>query len=323
MDKRKTVYKPNPKKPDTIRPAVCAHAQMQEGVEAFLAEIKRRKQSPLTIGKRRYDLRLFTAFLEERDIRRFQDVTRRTLDQFRLWLMDQGYSEAIQESTTRAAQLLLRFLAARGDLFEDPAAHLKIPKAPMKFGTVLSISEMRRLLRGPDLTTPEGIRDRAMIEILYATAMRRGELFGLKVFDVDLDRATVRVCGKNGKERLLPLGRQAVQYLRLYLTDSRPRFQPRLSTQYEELWLSCLRKPVTYAMINVMIRGYAAAAGLNKPTDPHTIRRTCATHLLLGGAHPVAVAQLLGHADLTSLGHYLRTTVGDLKRAHAQTKPGQ
>lgn len=323
MYKEKYVYQPKAKKPATFRPAGCAHAPLRAGVEDFLAELKHRKQSPLSVGKREYDLRLFTAFLEERDIRRFQDVTRRTLDQFRLWLIDQGYSASIQESTPRAAQLLFRFLAARGDLFEDPAAHLKIPKAPLNLGTVLSVNEMRRLLSAPDVTTPQGLSDRAMLEVLYSTAMRRGELIGLKVFDVDLDRATVRVCGKNRKERLLPLGKQAAHYLRLYLTEARPTLQPRLARVPEALWISRYRQAVKEATVSAMIRRYAAAVKLAKPTDTHAFRRTCATHLLLGGAHPVAVAQLLGHADLTSLSHYLRTTIGDLKRAHAQTKPGQ
>jgi integrase/recombinase XerD len=321
MNKRKNVCDLR-KSRQYIRPRECCHAALQQGVEDFLAAMRRRL-SLNSLVKRRSDLRVFTYYLETADIRRFQDVDRRALDKFRLWLLDRGYGESMRETCTRAVQLLLRFLAARGDLFEDPAAHLKIPKAPVTLGTVLSIHEMRRLLSAPDMATPQGFRDRTMLEVLYATGVRKGELLGMKVFDADLEQRTARVIGKNSKERVVPLGKQATQCLRAYLRDIRPKLQPKLSRQNEELWLSRERKPLGGVSVNVLIRQYAKTAGIKKAVDAHTFRRTCATHLLLGGAHPVAVAQLLGHADLTSLSHYLRTTVGDLKRAHAQTKPGQ
>ncbi len=306
-----------------FRPRETPHAALQQGVDAFLEDLKRRKLNPQSIHKRRGDLRGFTYYLETHGIARFQDVTRRTLDLFRLWLLESGYSDSMQESCMRAVQLMFRLLAARGELFEDPAATVEIPKAPLRMGTVLSVREMRRLLSMPDLTTLQGVRDRAMMELLYSTGMRRGELMGLKVFDVNLDNATTRVHGKFDKERILPLGKQAVRYVRLYLTDVRPKLQPLLSRQHEDLWLSRNRRLIGEALPAVRIAGYVKAAGIAKPVDAHTFRRTCATHLLLGGAHPVAVAQLLGHADLESLSHYLRTTVGDLKRAHAQTNPGK
>ena len=161
------------------------------------------------------------------------------------------------------------------------------------------------------------------MEVLYATGVRRSELIGMKVFDLDLDRETVRVVGKNSKERIVPLGKQATQCLRIYLRDIRPKFQPKLSRHSEELWLGRYQRPLCDASVNILVRKHTKAVGLKKTVDVHTFRRSCATHLLQGGAHPVAVAQLLGHADLTSLSHYLRTTVSDLKRAHAQTKPGK
>lgn len=323
MNKGKNLREPSPlKQRKHLRPRESVHAALQQGVDAFLA-VQRRKLKPTSLTKRRSDLRVFTFHLETVGIERFQDVKRDTLDRFRLWLLDHGYGESMRETCTRAVQLLFRWLAERGDLFEDPAAHLKIPKAPVKLGTVLTVSEMRRLLRAPNMTTIQGFRDRTMMEVLYATGVRKGELLGMKVFDLDLDRETVRVVGKNGKERIVPLGKQAAQCLRVYLRDVRPKFQPKLSRQNEELWLSRQQRPMVDISVNNIIRKHARAAGLKKTVDAHTFRRTCATHLLQGGAHPVAVAQLLGHADLTSLSHYLRATVSDLKRAHAQTKPGQ
>jgi len=323
MNKGKNVQGPDPdKQRKWLKPRESIHAALQEGVDAFLKAQSRRLKAT-SLKKRRSDMRVFTFYLETVGIERFQDVKRDTFDRFRLWLLDTGYGESMRESCTRAVQMLYRWLAERGDLFEDPAAHMKIPKAPVKMGTVLTVNEMRRLLRIPDMATITGFRDRTIMEVLYATGVRKCELIGMKVFDLDLERETVRVVGKNGKERIVPLGKQAAQCLRVYLRDIRPKYQPRLSRDYEELWLGRYQKPIVDAAVNQMVRKYAKAAGLKKAVDVHTFRRSCATHLLQGGAHPVAVAQLLGHADLTSLSHYLRTTVRDLKRAHAQTKPGQ
>lgn len=295
---------------------------LRTGLESFLAALSARKRSPETVKKRHADLWRFLCYLDRHWIYRYQDVDALILDGYRLYLMDEGYSDSILEASIRAITLLYRFLEETGVVFENPARGLKTPKAPFSLGVVLSVDEMRRLLSAPDLSTPVGVRDRAIVEMLYSTGMRRGELVGLRVYDVDLDKEVVRVCGKGQKERMLPLGRHAMHYLRLYLRDARAKLQPKISLRPEALWLNRARSALRLQALSAMINKYAREAGLSKPVDTHTFRRTCATHLLEGGAHPAAVARLLGHVDLKSLGYYLRTTTTDLRKAHARSKPG-
>lgn len=298
-----------------------ANAALKAIVEGFLAALRARKQSPQTVKKRRDTLRKLLLYLEARHIERFADVDGPMLEAFRLCLVDHGYSENEIEHTQRATQFLFRHLEEQNLIFDNPAERLKIRKATVTLGKVLTEREANRLLAAPDVTRPKGLRDRAILEVLYATGMRRGEAAGLAVHDVDLEHATVKVQGKGSKQRLIPLGKHAVHYLRLYLQEARPRLLPKLSPPTDALWVDHFRKRLSLQGVCGVVKRYAAEAGV--PADPHTMRRTCATQLLRGGAHPAVVARILGHADMTSLSHYLRTTITDLKETHARTNPGR
>ena len=301
-----------------------ANAHLQSEADKYLADLKARKYTPGSIKKRRDSLRKFLLYLEQTGINRFQDVDLKTLEAYRLCLIDHEYSDYCIESDLRAVQLCFQYLEEQGLLFENPAQWFKIRKAPVNLGIVLTEREVNKMLSVPDTSTYIGLRDRAILEVLYSTAMRRGELKSLKLHDIDLDRATVRVTkGKGGKQRLLPLGKQAVKFLRLYLEQVRPRYLPKFAAAPDALWLCPRRKAVGLVTINTMIRRCGKLAGIKKPVDTHTMRRTCATHMLRGGAHPVVVAELLGHAGLKTLSHYLRTSIKDLQHAHAQSKPGR
>jgi len=298
-----------------------ANAALKETAEAFLAVLKARKQSPATIKKRRDCLRKFLLFLEGKGIERFADVDGRTLELFRLCLIEHDYSPNEIEATLRSTQFLFRYLEETNRIFDNPAERLKIRKPPLTLGTVLSEREIQRLLAVPDLTKPRGLRDRALLEVLYSTGMRRSEAVGLAIHDADLDRATVKVRGKFGKQRIIPLGKHAVKYLRLYLQEARPRLLPKLSPPSDALWLDRRRKGMPAQSVCHVVKVCAEKAGV--VADTHTLRRTCATQLLRGGAHPVVVAQILGHSGLRSLSHYLRTTITDLQKAHSLTNPGK
>ncbi len=299
------------------------NAALTGPVDEFLADLRARKFSPQSITKRKDDLRKLLIYLEARGIGALADVDLKTLEAYRFALVDHGYGDSSIESALRAASLFFRFLEERGKLFENPAKRLKVPKAPVIMGTVLTEKEIRKLLAQPDVTRPQGLRDRAILEVLYSTGMRRGEAVALTVFDVHLDEATVKVTGKGRKQRLLPLGKHAVKYLRLYMKEARPRFCPKLCPAPDALWLDRRRQGLSTQGITHLISLYGKQAKLGKSVDAHAIRRTCATLLLRGGAHPVVVAQLLGHSGLRSLSHYLRTTITDLQKAHSISNPGK
>lgn len=298
-----------------------ANAALTQLVEAFLGTLKARRQSPATVKKRRDSLRKLLLFLQGKGIERFADVDARTLDAFRLCLVEHDYSPSEIESSLRSTQFLFRYLEDTNQLFDNPAERLKIQKPPLTLGTVLSEREVLRLMAVPDLTNPRGLRDRALLEVLYSTGLRRGEAVGLTLHDVDLDRATVKVHGKFSKQRLIPLGKHAVKYLRLYLQEARPRLLPKFMPPSDALWLDRCRKGMPAQSVCRVVKVCAEKAGV--VADTHTLRRTCATQLLRGGAHPAVVAQILGHSGLRSLSHYLRTTITDLQKAHALTNPGR
>jgi site-specific recombinase XerD len=301
----------------------CTVEALTGPVEAFLADLAARKYSPASIGKRTDDLRKLLVYLDARQIGSFADIELKTLEQYRFALVEHGYRDATIESALRTVSLFFRFLEDRGHLFENPAHKLKVPKAPVVLGTVLSEQEIAKLLASPDLASRIGLRDRSILEVIYSTGIRRGEAAGLQLHDVHLDEGTLRVTGKGRKERLLPLGRHAVKYLRLYIREARPEYLPKLSPPPDALWLDRYSKPVSAPGIARIISLHAKASGVGKPIDAHSLRRTCATQMLRGGAHPVVVAQMLGHSGLRSLSHYLQTTITDLQKSHQLSNPGK
>ena len=308
---------------EQIRRGDTCNSQLQTVVGDFLADLAARNYSPATVDKRRDCLRKFLLFLEAARVERFQDVTAAVLETYRSVLASDDYSSFSVESYLRSMRLFFEWLADRGDLFENPAAGFRIIKPPVVLGLVLTEVQVKALLAAPDLSTRCGLRDRAMLEMLYSTGMRRSELVNLTILDVDPDQRSVRVKGKGGKERLLPMGRHAAEYLALYVKDARPRLLPPTTSDTPELWYTHLYRPIKKSSIAQMVQRHATNANLSGRITTHTIRRSCATHLLRNGAHPVAVAELLGHSNLRSLSHYLKITITDMMKTHAKTNPGK
>jgi len=177
------------------------------------------------------------------------------------------------------------------------------------------------LLDEPDITNPSEIRDKTILEVLYSTGIRRAELTGMNIDDLNLLGRSVRIYGKGSKERILPLGKHAARWLEKYINGPRKLFIAEKKSK--AVWINYRGKQLSEQSVRIIVKKYIRRAGLNNKITTHTLRRTCATHMLRNGAHPSMVSMLLGHADLRTLSHYLQVTITDLMETHRQTGPGQ
>ena len=219
-----------------------------------------------------------------------------------------------------AAKVFLRYLFRESYVKTDYSAFLESPKIWQTIPSVLGYHDLDRLLQAPDCTTDEGIRDRAILELLYGTGMRVSELCSLSIYDVSDD--LVKVHGKGGKERLVPIGRQALLAVDAYLNQVRQKCD---STTELHLFVTQRGKPMDRVSVWKMVRGYAQKTGIEKRISPHTFRHTYATHLLDAGADLRVIQELLGHAHISSTDRYTHVSSSQIREVfrtfHPRWKP--
>ena len=296
-------------------------------IEKFLRNMAENKYSSKSINTYRYPLRKFVLFLAENGITdedglpSFQEVTPEVLEKYRLSLIRNDFSGESIATYLQSVRKIFAYLEDEGIIFANPAKNFKNPGAKQSIKEVPAVEEIERLLSGINITTHIGIRDRAMLETAYCCALRMNEILRLTIFSPDLDNRTLRVFGKGKKERILPLGTQAVKFLKQYMTKVRPELAE--DAENDALWLSREGKQLTEITYQKMLRHYAEKAGLAGKVTGHTMRRACATHMLKNGAHPVAVQHLLGHGGLSTLGRYLNLSLNDLRKAHEKSTVGR
>ncbi len=239
------------------------------------------------------------------------------------WLADQFRAKARATSIARRLSALRRFYRLRleqGAVREDPTVRVRAPKKPRSLPKNLSEAQVEALLAVPDAEATLGLRDRAMLETLYATGLRVSELVGLKLGQVSLDAGVVRVLGKGSRERLVPLGDEAIAWIGRYLSDARPGLAGGAKTDH--LFLTARRMPLTRQAFWHLVKRYGALAGIPADTlSPHVLRHAFATHLLNHGADLRVVQLLLGHADITTTTIYTHVARERLKRLHTQHHP--
>ena len=243
------------------------------------------------------------------------------------WIGSQFKEAAKITSINRRLSSLRRYYGLqllRGTLKEDPCLRVKAPKLPRRLPKNLSEAQVEALLDAPDVTTTLGLRDRTMIETIYATGLRVSELVGLKLGQVSLDMGVVRVMGKGSKERLVPLGEESMSWITRYLREVRPLLVGRneKSAGSDALFLTSRHAPPTRQAFWHALKRYAIVAGIAPETlSPHTLRHAFATHLLNHGADLRVVQLLLGHSDITTTQIYTHVARERLKRLHAAHHP--
>lgn len=201
----------------------------------------------------------------------------------------------------------------------DPTLKLQSAKQALRVPKTMSEAQVESLLAAPDVETPLGQRDRAMLELLYASGLRVSELVGLKTFHVSLNEGVLRIMGKGSKERLVPFGQVAREWIVRYLADARPAILG--GQQTDDLFVTGHGKGMSRVMFWMLVKKYARLAGINSPLSPHTLRHAFATHLLNHGADLRAVQMLLGHADISTTTIYTHVARERLKALHAQHHP--
>jgi len=212
-----------------------------------------------------------------------------------------------------------RWALREGRIQEDPTLRLQAARQPLRVPKSLSEDMVDRLLGAPDLQTPLGLRDKAMLELLYASGLRVSELVGLKTFHLGMNEGVLRVMGKGSKERLVPFGAVAREHLQAYLSQARAMILA--GQQTEDLFVTARGQGMSRVMFWMIIKKYALLAGISVPLSPHTLRHAFATHLLNHGADLRAVQMLLGHADISTTTIYTHVARERLRQVHAAHHP--
>ena len=287
--------------------AFCDQVWLQDGLAAS------------SLASYRRDLVKWAAWLERRG-RSLLAAQRADIEAF---LAEQFRAKAKATSVSRGLSALRRFYALQlqqGTLAADPTLRVRAPKLPRRLPKNLSEADVEALLAVPDTATTLGLRDRAMLETLYATGLRVSELVGLTLAQVSLDMGVVRVVGKGSKERLVPLGEEAIRWIKRYAASARPQLVG--GSKSSALFVTARRAALTRQAFWALVKRLGAKAGIPAASlSPHVLRHAFATHLLNHGADLRVVQLLLGHADITTTTIYTHVARERLKQLHAQHHP--
>jgi integrase/recombinase XerD len=290
----------------------------------FLEALKVRRFSPATIKSRQASLAMFFRWLAGSSIADVRDVSRQTVRDYQLWLQERGLAVWTQHVRLQALRRFFEHLESTDVILVNPCAGITLPKLASRLPkVVLTQGEARALLDAPDTQTKIGIRDKAVLEMFYSTGIRLAEMARLTIHDADYKNGFVRVTkGKGSKDRVVPLGRKACDYVREYLQKVRLEWS-KANRDERALWLSSKQPhgPLKSQAIEVMVKQYGREAGIKKNITPHVWRHTCATHLVADGANIAYVQRLLGHRSLRTTQIYTRTTIAEIKATHAKAHP--
>lgn len=285
--------------------------------------------SPRTVEGRETALGFFLAWAHERGLTRPQDVTKPILERYQRHLFlhrkkdGQPLSTRTQIAFTTPVKAFFKWLARQNHILYNPASELELPRQERRLPRqILNVKEVETVLAVADVATPLGIRDRAILEVLYSTGIRRLEIINLKLHDIDAERGTMMVRqGKGKKDRMIPIGERALAWVGKYRDDVRPDLA--CGTDDGTLFLTTLGEPFAPNRMTQMVREYVDAAGTGKRGSCHLFRHTMATLMLEGGADIRFIQAMLGHAELSTTQIYTQVSVRMLKQIHTATHPGR
>jgi len=294
---------------------------MQELFQSYINYLEvERNASPYTVRNYKTDLLDFFNFLREKKVGSLTEVDKHILREYLSYLVGQNIVKRSIARKLSAIRSFYRFLQREEIIAVSPVANTTSPKLDKRLPAFLSQDEINRLLEAPDLSTPQGQRDRALLELLYASGLRVSEIASLDVEQVDFETNEIRVWGKGAKERVVLMGKPAAEALTAYLKKGRPELLGGKKTS-KALFVNRYGGCLTERSVQKLLERYAGIAGIKKRVHPHMLRHTCATHLLDGGADLRVVQELLGHASLSSTMIYTHVTKSQARKVYLSAHP--
>jgi tyrosine recombinase XerC len=293
---------------------------MQEVFNKYINYLEaERNASVYTVRNYTTDLLDFFEFLRTKKIRSLNEVDRHILRDYLSHLMERSFVKASIARKLSAIRSFYRYLLREEIISASPVATTSSPKLDRRLPEFLTLEEINRLLEAPDLSSPAGQRDRALMELLYASGLRVSELVNLNLERVNLNTNEIRVWGKGSKERVTLMGKPAASALSTYISQGRPKLLGRKGSN--ALFLNRYGGRLTERRVQKMVGKYANMVGIDKKVHPHMLRHTFATHLLDGGADLRVVQELLGHANLSSTQIYTHVTRSQAKKVYLSAHP--
>ncbi|MCH5276040.1 MAG: site-specific tyrosine recombinase XerD [Lachnospiraceae bacterium] len=292
---------------------------MEREIETFITYLHNvKKKSENTIMSYRRDLYKLKGFLEELDVKKVQNISQTNLNSYVLYLEKNHFAPATISRNIASIKGFYHFLLREHLVNEDISEILKAPKLEKKLPEIMTVADVDKLLSQPAGNTPKELRDKAMLELLYATGIRVSELISLKLSDINLKMGFV-VCNDNGRERVIPFGNTARNALLAYLEHARDTMILHDDEKY--LFVNCSGKPMSRQGFWKLLKFYAAKAGITYAITPHTLRHSFAAHLVENGADLHSVQEMLGHSDISTTQIYANKTHNRIREVYTKSHP--
>ena len=290
---------------------------MTNEIQEFITYLRDdRKSSANTEASYRRDLQKAAAFFEEQKITDVREITATNIRSYLLYLEKKNFSSATVSRNVASLHAFFHYLFRLRKIEEDPSEKLRPPKVEKKMPVVLSVEQIEKLMQQPNQETVKGIRDKAMLEMLYATGIRVSELINLKLSDINLQLSYI-IC--RDRERMIPFSDAARKSLQVYLGIARPKLVEGCDCQY--LFPNCSGKQMSRQGFWKLLKGYATEAGIRDDITPHTLRHSFAAHLLQNGANVRDVQQMMGHSDVSTTQMYVQMNIERMRSVYDQCHP--